>query len=103
MQKHTAGEWYTNEKGEIIGVQDSNHTVIAKTFNTRHNDPTGETQKANAELMALAPKMLITLMECQQALDHAIFRLKDDGQFSTSIALKRAEEQARMLIAKATK
>lgn len=32
------------------------------------------------------------LRDAQQALAHAIYRLKDDPLFSTSIALKRAEE-----------
>jgi hypothetical protein len=35
------------------------------------------------------------LRDAVQALDHALYRLRDEGSFSTSIALKGAAEQAR--------
>ena len=50
---------------------------------------------------SLQDELLDALADCQQALAHAIHRLKDDGIFSTSIALKGAEEKARAAIAKA--
>jgi hypothetical protein len=68
MKRYTAGNWYTNEQGAIIGEQDSNHTVIAMTFNTRHNDPTAQTQKANAKLMASSPKLIEMLKEIEGTL-----------------------------------
>jgi len=41
-------------------------------------------------LLADVAKLRAALEDARQALDHAIYRLKDDASFSTSIALKGA-------------
>ena len=62
---------------------------------------TSNEPEANACLIVAAPELLAALRDAQQALAHAIYKLKDDPSFSTSIALKGAEGRARNAIAKA--
>ena len=55
----------------------------------------------NLDVIAAAKEMLAALKEAEQALSHALFRLKDDPSFVTSTALKLVTENTRAVIAKA--
>ena len=46
-------------------------------------------------------ELLRALKDSQQALAHAIYVLRDDPSFATSIALKGTEERARVAVANA--
>lgn len=74
-------------------IEDEHTALVAKLY---------DGQEHYAPLFAAAPELLAALKDAQQALAHAIYRLKDDPSFATSIALKGAESRAIAAIAKAT-
>ena len=61
----------------------------------------GNGQLPLARKMACAEEMFKVVVEAQQVIAHALHLLKDDPSFATSISLKRVEELARIVIAKA--
>ncbi len=67
IMKHTKGEWYFDNIGEVIMVKDQSglHHPIASVFsNTRKGITPGEFE-ANGEMLAAAPDLLEA---CQWAL-----------------------------------
>jgi hypothetical protein len=104
---HTPSPWTLNGEGIL------NHPVTGSPVMTRRIEcgegwgncieiyDTSNEPEANACLIVAAPELLAALRDAQQALAHAIYKLKDDPSFSTSIALKGAEGRARNAIAKA--
>jgi len=105
---HTPAPWIAVTQGPFIATPDNK--VIAKVvcmsnegnvLNCQTASPADYETIGNALLIAAAPELLEALEDAQQALAHALHRLKDDSSFSTSIALKGAEEKARHAINKA--
>ena len=100
MANHTKIPWYVGEKARwqadvrFVRTSDDKSGVI------------GCCGDDDAEFIVQAcnsfDALLDALQDAQQALAHAIHVTADDPSFATSIALKGAEEKARMALVKAT-
>lgn len=101
--EHTKGPWEKRpwgDKGDFA-IAAVGYMPHANVFPRCEKEGNRETAEADAALIAAAPELLEALEDAKQALAHALHRLSDDPEFSTSIALKFAQDKARGAIAKA--
>lgn len=97
--KHTPGPWKADIGTTFVAVHTKGNK---KTVHINTNPEKGRDEaEANVHLIAAAPEMLEALGDARDALGHAIYSLKDDPSFVTSIAVKYAEEKVRAAIKKA--
>jgi hypothetical protein len=69
----TPGPWHT--ESNQFTIWDAKHAVAA-VYNTMAPEPMASTARANAQLIAAAPELLLALQGCLEWMDFTIPRLK---------------------------
>ena len=98
--KHTKGEWFINPNASR-NVRCGNKT-IANCSSGQDGENEIE-EKANAKLIASAPKLLEALIEAKEQIEHLAWKINKDGSDFAKVTTKEALKQIENAINKATK